>query len=170
VDATDRGTSKRKEGFPCQRIEGLNITVGISVGASVSEAGAAQYLGRFGVVPITGDRTNPGIICNSVYYSRRLADVMDDVGRKKIQTLVCAEITFRTFDRASAEANKIIETVASKATEYFAYVQLRQGRPGCGEPALHRRAEQGNSDGSGALRGYLPEAGGGACAAVVRRS
>jgi len=88
VDAADRGTSRRKEGFPCQSVEGLNITVGISVGASVSEANAAKYLGRFGVLPISGDRTNPAIIFNSVYYSRRLSDVMDDVGRKKVQTLV----------------------------------------------------------------------------------
>ena len=124
VDAADRGTSRKKEGFPCQTVEGLNITVGISIGASVSEANAAKYLGRFGVVPITGDRTNPAIIFNSVYYSRRLADVMDDVGRKKIQTLVCAEITARTFDRANAEANKIIETVGSKAAEYFASVGI----------------------------------------------
>lgn len=124
VDAADRGTSHKKEGFPCQTIEGLNITVGISIGASVSEANAAKYLGRFGVLPITGDRTNPAIIFNSVYYSRRLADVMDDVGRKKVQTLVCAEVTSRTFERANAEANKIIETVAGKATDYFGSVGI----------------------------------------------
>ncbi len=124
VDATDRGTSKKKEGFPCQTVEGLNITVGMSIGASVTENNAAKYLGRFGVVPITGERTNPAIIFNSVYYSRRLQDVMDDVGRKKVQTLVCAEITARTFDRANAEANKIIETVLAKSTEYFASVGI----------------------------------------------
>ena len=53
VDSSDRGTSKRKEGFPCQTNEGLNITVGISVGASVPEANAAKYLYRFGVLPVT---------------------------------------------------------------------------------------------------------------------
>jgi len=119
VDATDRGTSRKKEGFPCQTVEGLNVTVGISVGASVPEANAAKYLYRFGVLPISGDRTNPSIIFNSVYYSRRLADVMDDVGRKKVQTLVCAEITARTFDKANADANQIIENVRKAATEYF---------------------------------------------------
>jgi hypothetical protein len=115
---------RKKEGFPCQTVEGLNITVGMSIGASVTENNAAKYLGRFGVVPITGDRTNPAIIFNSAYYSCRLQDVMDDVGRKKVQTLVCAEITARTFDRANAEANKIIETVLSKASEYFASVGI----------------------------------------------
>ncbi len=124
VDSSDRGTSKRKEGFPCQTSEGLNITVGISVGASVPEANAAKYLYRFGVLPVTGDRTNPGIIFNSVYYSRRVAEVMDDVGRKKVQTLVCAEITARGFDKANAEANQIIENVRKSATEYFATVGI----------------------------------------------
>ncbi len=124
VDSSDRGTSKRKEGFPCQTNEGLNITVGISVGASVPEATAAKYLYRFGVLPVTGDRTNPAIIFNSVYYSRRVAEVMDDVGRKKVQTLVCAEITARTFDKANAEANQIIENVRKSATEYFASVGI----------------------------------------------
>ncbi len=124
VDATDRGTSKKKEGFPCQTSEGLNVTVGISVGASVPEASAAKYLYRFGVLPVIGDRTNPGVIFNSVYYSRRLQDVMDDVGRKKVQTLVCAEITARAFDKANAEANQIVETVRKNATEYFASVGI----------------------------------------------
>jgi hypothetical protein len=124
VDSAERGTSRKKEGFPCQSIEGLNITVGISVGASVSEANAAKYLGRFGVLPITGDRTNPAVIFNSVYYSRRLAEVMDDVGRKKVQTLVCNEIAARTFDKANAEANQIMDTVSKKATDYFASVGI----------------------------------------------
>ena len=124
VDSAERGTSHKKEGFPCQTIEGLNITVGISVGASVSDANAAKYLGRFGVLPISGDRTNPAIIFNSVYYSRRLAEVMDDVGRKKVQTLVCAEITARTFDKANAEANQIIDSVTKKSIDYFASVGI----------------------------------------------
>ena len=124
VDSAERGTSRKKEGFPCQSIEGLNITVGISVGASVSEANAAKYLGRFGVLPITGDRTNPAVIFNSGYYSRRLAEVMDDVGRKKVQTLVCNEIASRTFDKANAEANQIMEAVSKKATDYFASVGI----------------------------------------------
>ncbi len=124
VDATDRGTSKKKEGFPCQTSEGLNVTVGISIGASVPEANAAKYLYRFGVLPISGDRTSPTVIFTSVYYSRRLAEVMDDVGRKKVQTLVCAEITARNFDKANSEANQIIETVRKNAIEYFASVGI----------------------------------------------
>ncbi len=124
VDAIDRGTSRRKEGFPCQTREGLNVTVGISVGVSVPEAAAAKYLYRFGTLPAAGDRSDPRVIFNSVYYSRKLAEVMDDVGRKKVQTLVCAEITSRPFDQANAEANVIIETVRKSAEAYFSSVGI----------------------------------------------
>jgi hypothetical protein len=119
VDATDRGTSRRKEGFPCQSKEGLNISVGVSIGTSVTEGNAAKYLFHFGVVAPQGDRSDPKIIFNSVYYSRKLAEVMDDVGRKKVQTLVCDEITARSFDQANNEAVKIMDNVKEKAVAYF---------------------------------------------------
>ncbi len=92
VDSAERGTSQQKQGFPCQTAEGLNVTAGVSIGASVLEANAAKYLYRFGVLPVPGDRSDPKVIFTSVYYSRKLSDVMDDVGRKKVQTLVCNEI------------------------------------------------------------------------------
>jgi hypothetical protein len=124
VDAADRGTSHRREGFPCQSREGLNISAGVSIGASVLEQNAAKYLYRFGVVAPVGDRTDPKIIFNSVYYSRKLADVMDDVGRKKVQTLVCDEIASRTFDKANEDAVQIMQDVKQQATAYFADVGI----------------------------------------------
>ena len=124
VDATDRGTSKRREGFPCQSKEGLNIAVGVSIGTSVAEANAAKYLYRFGVVAPQGDRGDPKVIFTSVYYSRKLADVMDDVGRKKVQTLVCDEITARSFDQANNDAVKIMDSVKQKAADYFSAVGI----------------------------------------------
>jgi hypothetical protein len=124
VDAENRGTSKKREGFPCQTQEGLNVAVGVSIGVSVLEPNAAKYLYRFGVLPTAGDRTDPKIIFASVYYSRKLADVMDDVGRKKVQTLVCSELSGRSFDKANAEANAIMASVQKAATEYFATVGI----------------------------------------------
>jgi hypothetical protein len=124
VDATDRGTSKRREGFPCQSKEGLNIAVGVSIGTSVAEANAAKYLYHFGVVAPQGDRGDPKVIFNSVFYSRKLAEVMDDVGRKKVQTLVCDEVTARSFDQANNDAVKIMESVKQKASEYFEAVGI----------------------------------------------
>jgi hypothetical protein len=119
VDASDRGTSQRREGFPCQSKEGLNISVGVSIGVSVAEPNAARYLYHFGVLAPAGDRTDPRVIFNSVYYSRKLADVMDDVGRKKVQTLVCGEISARIFDKDNEDAAQIIENVKQSATAYF---------------------------------------------------
>ena len=124
VAASDRGTSRRNESFPCQSKEGLNVGVGVSIGASVQEADAAKFLYRFGVLPPQGDRSDPRVIFTSVYYSRKLADVMDDVGRKKVQTLVCTEITARSFDKVNDEANLIMQNVAKATTAYFASVGI----------------------------------------------
>lgn len=124
VDATDRGTSKRREGFPCQTNEGLNVTVGVSIGASVAELNAAKYLYRFGVIPPVGDRSDPKVIFNSVFYSRKLADVMDDVGRKKIQALVCSEISIRSLDKNNTDASVILTNVTTAATKYFADIGI----------------------------------------------
>ncbi len=70
----------------------------------MEEANAAKYLYHFGVTPPQGDRSDPKVIFTSVYYSRKLADVMDDVGRKKVQTLLCDKITARSFDQANNDA------------------------------------------------------------------
>jgi hypothetical protein len=124
VAAPHRGTSAKDESFPCQSKEGLNISVGVSIGASVLEANAARYLYRFGVLAPAGDRADPKTIFTSVYYSRKLADVMDDVGRKKVQTLVCDEITTRSFDKANEEAVQVMQAVKQKATDYFSEVGI----------------------------------------------
>ena len=128
VASHERGTSARDESIPCQSKEGVNITVGVAIGASVSEGNAARYLYHFGVLPPTDangrllDRSSPQTIFTSVYYSRRLSDVMDDVGRKRVQTLICNEIAGRTFDQANEDAVKIIDNVRKAASEYFASV------------------------------------------------
>lgn len=130
VASHERGTSARNESIPCQSKEGVNISVGVSIGASVTEDNAARYLYHFGVLPPTDaagrmlDRSSPQTIFTSVYYSRRLSDVMDDVGRKRVQTLICNEIAGRTFDQANEEAVKIIDSVRKSASEYFASVGI----------------------------------------------
>jgi hypothetical protein len=128
VDATDRGTSVRKEGIPCQSKEGLNVTVGVALGASVSQANAAKYLFRFGVIAPKSDVKgtpdsidNDGrIIFTSVYYSRSVQNVMDDFGRKKIQEIVCDQITSRSFDKVNEEAKLIKDTAAKQIVDFFA--------------------------------------------------
>ena len=128
VDAVDRGTAARKEGIPCQSKEGLNVTVGVAIGASVSQANAARYLFRFGVLPPKGEvkgtadsvENDGRIIFTSVYYSRSVQNVMDDFGRKKIQELICDQITSRTFDKVNEEAKLIKDTAAKQIVDFFA--------------------------------------------------
>jgi hypothetical protein len=137
VDATDRGTSSKKEGFPCQskgdenNPTGLNITVGIAIGAYVTEANAAKFLYNFGVkTPANINYTSGNIeqdgkaIFQSVYNGRSLVEVMDDVGRKQVGTLICGEIAKRTFDDANNHMTEIMDTVREAATKYFVSVGI----------------------------------------------
>lgn len=124
VDAADRGTSRLKEGFPCQSKEGLNVTVGVAIGASVTEADAAKYLYRFGVKPPQGDRSDPRVIFNSVYYSRGVKEVMDDFGRKKVSEVICDQVTSRSFDQVNAEAKLIKDAAAKIIIPYFAAIGI----------------------------------------------
>ena len=118
VASSHRGTSTKDESFPCQSAEGINVTVEISIAASVQEENAAKYLYNFGVKPPVGDRTRPEVIFTSVFYGRTLSEIMDTVGRGKVQTLVCNEISSRPLDRVNTEAAKIMDTV-SKGAEAF---------------------------------------------------
>ncbi|MBB6251224.1 hypothetical protein [Nitrospirillum iridis] len=123
VSSAQRGTSSRDEGIHCQSKEGLDVTVGVSVAASVSETNAARFLYHFGVQQqgYKGiDRTDPNVIFTSVFYGRSLGDVMDDVGRKKIGTLICAELTARPLNAGNAEAGIIMDKVTKEAATWFA--------------------------------------------------
>jgi len=133
VDADDRGSSKKKEGFPCQTKEGLNIVTGVSIGTSVTETDAPKFLYNFGVSPPKGSRNDPQIIFTSVYYGRSLFDVMNDYGRKRVQTLVCDEIGKRTFDQANAEMIPIMDSVQKRATDYFRGVGITLNFIGWGD-------------------------------------
>lgn len=141
VNDETRGSSAKKEGIQCQSKEGINITVGISIGVTVHPEDAAKFLYRFGVKKPAGEirGTNEAVdsdgklIFTSVYYGRSLADVMDDNGRKKIQTLVCNEINSRTFATANAEAVTIMTTVEGKARDYFSAMGITQEFIGWGD-------------------------------------
>lgn len=119
VDDEKRGTSKNKEGIPCQSSEGLNITVGISIGVSVAEEGAAKYLYYFGTLPPAGDPRDPQVIFTSVYYARSVSDVMDGIGHGQVAALVCDQLNKLTLQQANQKAGEIIANVRAAATAYF---------------------------------------------------
>jgi len=107
----------------------------------VLEANAAKFLYRFGVKSpvgqIVGDASSIAedgkIIFASVYHGRSLQEVMDDVGRKKVQTLVCNEIGTRTFDEANAQMIAIMDEIEKKVTAYFAGVGITTDFIGWGD-------------------------------------
>jgi len=119
VAARDRGTSSRNESFPCQSQEGLNVTVEVAIATSVTEENAARFLYWFGVKPPQGNRADPAVIFTSVYAGKNLAEVMDTVGRGKVQSLVCHEIGARTFDKVNTEINAIMDAVDKSADAFF---------------------------------------------------
>lgn len=114
-----RGTSTKDEGVHCQSKEGLDITVGIAVGASVYEEDAAKFLFRFGVKAPAGDRTQPDVIFTSVFHSRSLAEVMDGPIRNEIQTFICSEFTARTFVEGNSQGNAIMTNIKKNAADYL---------------------------------------------------
>jgi hypothetical protein len=115
----ERGTSKNDESFPCQSKEGLDISVGMSIGTSVAEDSAAKFLYHFGVKPPAGDRTKPEVIFQSVYNGKSLAEAMDGPVRNKVQSLVCSEFTSRTFDEDNAQATVILKEVETQVKTYL---------------------------------------------------
>jgi hypothetical protein len=124
VKQPHRGTDKTDQSFPCQSSEGLDVTVGIAVGASVYEENAAKFLFRFGVNPPNGDRNDPNVIFTSVYYGKSLAQVMDGPVRSRIQSLVCDEMTSRSLDQNNKDAAKIMESVQKKVSDYMLSVGM----------------------------------------------
>jgi hypothetical protein len=119
-----RGTSAADQSFPCQSSEGLDITVGIAIGASVFEENAAKFLFRFGVNPPAGDRTDPNVIFTSVYYGKSLAQVMDGPVRSRVQSLVCDSLTSKTLDENNKQAAAIMTDIQAKVTSYMTSVGI----------------------------------------------
>jgi hypothetical protein len=119
VASSNRGTSTRDESLPCQSAEGLDVTVGISISAFVTEENAATFLYWFGVNSPSGDRKDPNVIFTSVFNGRSLQQIMDTVGRGRVQALVCEEVASRPLDKVNSEATKIMDTIQQKVSAYL---------------------------------------------------
>jgi hypothetical protein len=124
VKSASKGTSNKNEGFDVQSKEGLNISVGISIAASVFEEDSPRFLFRFGVKPPVGDRNKPEVVFTSVYQSYSLTEVMDSVVRNKVQALLGNEFTKRSFDQCNSEAEQIMASVQEKLDKYLKTVGI----------------------------------------------
>lgn len=117
--ASHRGTANTDQSFPCQDKAGLDVTVEITIGTSVSEENAAKFLYWFGVKPPTGDRRTPEVTFTSVYYGRSLNEVMDTVGRGKVQEVVCSEVSARSLDKVNEDAPAMLAAINTKSREFL---------------------------------------------------
>lgn len=122
--ASNRGTSSIDESIPCQTKEGLNYTMSVNIGASITEDQVSQYLYTFGVLSPEGSDRDPQVIFTSVFYGRPLNDVMDKVIHKNIEGLMCHEVASRGMDQANADMNIMMDDVRKEATAYMSSVGI----------------------------------------------
>lgn len=113
------GTGNANESLRCQSADGLDITVGVTISASVFEQDAPRFLYRFGVKPPVGDRNTDAVKFQSVYYGKSLTEVMDTVVKGKIQALICAEFSPKTLDAVNASAHTIMSESDTKVRAYL---------------------------------------------------
>jgi SPFH domain / Band 7 family len=113
-----RGTSDKNEGFPCQSKEGLNVTLEITVAASVAEEQAPKFLYHFGVKPAEGDRGDPKVVFTSIYYGRSLKEIMDTVIRGKVQSLICRALGPKSFDEINLMQSEILNQIEQQTIEF----------------------------------------------------
>ena len=119
VDASDRGTSRRKEGFLFETKDSINIGTGVTISAYVAETEAATFLYWFGTRPVDGDITKPDVQFQSVIRGMSLAEVMDGVVHAKVQEALANEFGTRSFDQAIADKRAIIQAVLAAVRAEF---------------------------------------------------
>ena len=126
--AAHKGTSSKDESMSCQTNEGLDWSIGLSIGVSVQDDDAFKFLNTFGILPPEGKIRgtsdaidNDGrILFQSVYYSRSVADVMDSVVHREIHTIICRQVMSRTLDQANLDMNQMMEVVEKQTKMYLA--------------------------------------------------
>lgn len=119
VNASDRGTSTKKEGFHFESADSINLRTGITISASVSEEDAAKFFYWFGTAAIQNSQ-KPEDVFASVKYGKSLSEVMDTVVRAKVQQVMAKEFAKRNFLKAIQDKAAIIDIVEQTVKEEFA--------------------------------------------------
>lgn len=120
MDATDKGTSTKKQGFVMQSKEGINIGTGIAISSMVKEEDAALFLYTFGTNNDRIDPTNPASNFQSVSYGKSLAEIMDSVVRGYVESALEKEFMKNDFDYDNQHAADIIDAVQKDVKDHFA--------------------------------------------------
>jgi len=111
VDASDRGTSNKKEGFTCESNESLNIGVGVAIGAKVKEENAAKFLYNFGT-------QNNNEAFATVDNGFGLNQIMDGVVRGRVGASICQQLGDRPLLDDIRQKTKIMATVEADTRKY----------------------------------------------------
>lgn len=120
MDATDKGTSAKKQGFEMQSQEGINIDTGITIASMVKEEDAALFLYTFGTNNDVIDPNDPGSTFQSVSRGKSLAEIMDTVVRGYVESDLEKEFMKHDFAYDNEHASEIIDTVQSDVKQHFA--------------------------------------------------
>ena len=113
IKEAGRGTSTKDEGMYFESNESINMDCGINISATVHEEDVAIFLYNF------GSNNAKEEAYASVSYGRSLADVMDDVVHKRVQTLLSRE--FGSVDISAGIKTKapIIDKIEKQVKEEF---------------------------------------------------
>lgn len=118
VDATDRGTSVKKEGMRFESADSVDMTTGVNISASVSEEDAAKFFYNFGTNGVsTGQK--PEDVFASVKYGKSLGEVMDVTVRAKVHQILALEFAKRKFMVAIGDKAAIITEVERQVKAEF---------------------------------------------------
>jgi hypothetical protein len=119
VDAADRGTSTKAQGFHFESADSVNIKTGVTISASVAEEDAAKFFYWFGTSAIKISQ-DPQDVFASVKYGKSLSEVMDTVVRAKVQQVLAREFSKRPFMKAINDKAAIMDAVEQSVKDEFA--------------------------------------------------
>ena len=146
VDAADRGTSTKKQGFSFETRDSVNISTGITVSAYVSEQNAASFLYWFGTKLPEGDLNRPEVQFYSILRSASLPEVMDGIVRAKVQETLALEFSKRSFDEAIAQKGVILKAIFDAVKAEFEPKGITIGFLGLSGPLNFSDAIQASID------------------------
>jgi hypothetical protein len=118
-NATDKGTSAKKEGFKFESADSFAIETAITISAQVKEEDAAKFFYWFGSQTVAANNS-PESVFASTARGRSLAEVMDTVVHSRVQSILAKEFGKRKLIQGMADKSTIIDTVEATLKKEFA--------------------------------------------------
>ena len=115
-----RGTSTKNEGFFLESSEGINIDFGVAISAHIKIEDSSMYMFNMGTAQTQADNSE----FPSVVYARSLTEVMDQVVRARVQSLLAREFGSRPMVRCIGEKSEAMATVEKQVVQEFALLGI----------------------------------------------